>query len=95
MRLVPGAAAYGSQLQVLLADPQTAPLLAAPSLRRRLNPLCHMLGVPEPPPCPIPVPPAPVAMDRPEFPATADPPSAGNTASRQAPDPILPAPIAA
>jgi hypothetical protein len=44
--LVPGAAAYGSQLQLLLADPQMAPLATVPSVRRMLNPLCQMLGVP-------------------------------------------------
>ena len=48
VRLVPGAAAYGSQLQFLLADPQMAPLAADPSMRRLLNPLCQMLGVPKP-----------------------------------------------
>jgi hypothetical protein len=44
--LVPGAAAYGCQLQGLLADPAMAPLAAEPSMRRLLNPLCQMLGVP-------------------------------------------------
>jgi hypothetical protein len=44
--LVPGAAAYGCQLQGLLADPAMAPLAADPAMRRLLNPLCQMLGVP-------------------------------------------------
>ena len=50
VKLVPGAAAYGSQLQYLLADPLMAPLAAEPKLRRMLNPLCQMLGVAKPPP---------------------------------------------
>ena len=45
--LVPGeAAAYGSQLQHLLADPDMAALIAAaPQAGRLLRPLCRMLGV--------------------------------------------------
>jgi hypothetical protein len=50
IRLVPGAAAAGSQLQHLLADPETAALIeAAPQLGRLLRPLCRSLGVPVPP----------------------------------------------
>ncbi len=47
IRLLPHqAAAYGSQLQALLADPQTAALLAAaPEAGRILRPLCRLLGV--------------------------------------------------
>ncbi len=48
-RLVPEAAASGSQLQHLLAEPQTAALLAAPQMGRLLRPLCRMLGVRPPP----------------------------------------------
>ena len=51
--LVPGAPAYAGQLQHLLADPQMAPLLAAPSLRRGLNPICRTLGIPAPPKTPL------------------------------------------
>ncbi len=49
--LVPGeAAAYGSQLQHLLADPEMAALIAAaPQAGRILRPLCRMLGVRLPP----------------------------------------------
>jgi hypothetical protein len=47
VRLVPGTAAYGSQLQYLLATPEMAALLAtAPQAARILRPLCRMLGVP-------------------------------------------------
>ncbi|MBV8094423.1 MAG: hypothetical protein JO110_14600, partial [Acetobacteraceae bacterium] len=46
LRLVPGAAAYGSQVQHLLADPEMAALLAgAPQAARILRPLCRMLGI--------------------------------------------------
>ncbi len=48
--LVPPAAAYGSQLQYLLMDPQMAALIAAaPQAGRILRPLCRMLGVRPPP----------------------------------------------
>ena len=53
---MPGTAGYGTQLQRLLADPLMAPLAAAPGLRRMLNSLCQMLGVPKPPPLPSPRP---------------------------------------
>jgi hypothetical protein len=56
VRLVPGTAAYGTQLQRLLADPQMARLAEAPAMRRLLNPLRQMLGVPSPPPLPAPRP---------------------------------------
>ena len=56
---VPGTAAYGNYLQALLADPQMAPLIAVPSVRRLLNPLCQMLGVPKPPKPPVARPRAP------------------------------------
>src|SRR6185312_11003612 len=40
------AAAYGSLLQHLLADPEMAALIAAaPQLGRVLRPLCRMLGI--------------------------------------------------
>jgi hypothetical protein len=47
--LVPGTAGYGGQLQALLADPAMARLAEAPAMRRLLNPLRQMLGVPRPP----------------------------------------------
>ncbi len=50
VRVVPGTAVYGAHLHALLADPLMAPLAAVPSVRRMLNPLCRMLGVPTPPP---------------------------------------------
>jgi hypothetical protein len=51
VKLVPEAAAYGSQLQFLLAEPEMAALLAAApaALRRPLRSLCRMLGVDPPP----------------------------------------------
>jgi hypothetical protein len=67
VRLVPGTAAYGTQLQALLADPAMAPLAAEPRLRRLLTPLCQMLGVPKPPPLP------------PRRPAAAPPPPASDS----------------
>ena len=46
VRLVPGAAVYGSQLQYLLADPEMSALLAAtPQAGRILRPLCQMLAI--------------------------------------------------
>jgi len=50
VKLVPEAAAYGSQLQFLLADPEVAALLAtAPgALRRPLRSLCLMLAASPP-----------------------------------------------
>ena len=48
--VVPGAAAYGSQLQYLMADPEMAALIAAaPQMGRILRPLCRLLGVRPPP----------------------------------------------
>jgi hypothetical protein len=61
VRLVPQAAAGGSQLRHLLADPEMAELLAAaPQMGRILRPLCRMLGV-RPPPGPLAPPPRPRA----------------------------------
>jgi hypothetical protein len=47
IRLLPGeAASYGCQLQAMLADPQTAALLAAaPEAGRILRPLCRLLMI--------------------------------------------------
>jgi hypothetical protein len=51
VKLVPETAVYGSQLQVLFADPEMAALLAAAPapLGRPLRSLCWMLGVRPPP----------------------------------------------
>ncbi len=47
---VPGAAAFGSQLQYWLATEEMAAILAAaPQAGRMLRPLCRMLGVRPPP----------------------------------------------
>ena len=46
LRLVPEGAAYGSQLQALLSEPEMAALIsAAPQIGRLLRPLCRMLAV--------------------------------------------------
>lgn len=46
LRLLPEAAAAGSQLQSLLCDPEMAALIsAAPQIGRLLRPLCRMLAV--------------------------------------------------
>jgi hypothetical protein len=85
VRLIPATAGYGSQLHYLLTDPEAAPLLASPSLRRMLNPVCRMLGIPAPPrpkpppsPRPAAVPPMPAAADRASDPGETvrDPPPA-------------------
>jgi len=51
VKLLPETAVYGSQLQVLFADPAMAAMMqAAPaSLCRPVRSLCHMLGVRPPP----------------------------------------------
>ena len=69
VRMVPGTAAYGSQLQHLLADPEMAALLAAaPQAGRLLRPLCRMLGV-RPPPALVP----PTRPTRPRKPPSSRP----------------------
>jgi hypothetical protein len=46
LRLAPEAAAYGGQVEHLLADPEMAALLAAaPQAGRILRPLCRMLAI--------------------------------------------------
>jgi hypothetical protein len=52
LRVVPGTAVYGGQLQYLLTQPELAPLVADPRFRRLVNPLCRMLGIPRLPPLP-------------------------------------------
>jgi hypothetical protein len=83
VRLVPGTAAYGSQLQYLLATPEMAALLAtAPQAGRILRPLCRMLGVPPPP--------APPARPQAAKPAPAKPepaPATPTTSGAAAPEP--------
>jgi hypothetical protein len=51
IKLVPETAAFGSQLQLLFADPEMAALMAAApaAMRRPLRSLCRMLGVAPPP----------------------------------------------
>ncbi len=65
VRVCPATAGHGSQLHYLLTDPEVAPLLSSPSLRRMLNPLCQMLGIPKPPPQPPPSPRPAAAAPRP------------------------------
>jgi hypothetical protein len=94
---VPGTAAYGNYLQALLADPQMAPLAAIPSVRRMLNPLCQMLGIPKLPPLPKPppLPPRPAAVaPRPAAPRSGAPePASDKTLAGCHPPP--PTPVAA
>jgi hypothetical protein len=74
IRLVPEAAAAGSQLRHLLADPDMAQFAAAaPQLGRLIGPLCRSLGV-ERPPCLLP-PPRPKApkVRQPKAPRPAKP----------------------
>ncbi len=60
IRLVPEAAAGTSHLQLLLAEPEMAALIAAaPQTGRILRPLCHMLGVRPPAILALPPRPAP------------------------------------
>jgi hypothetical protein len=63
---VPGTAALGCRLQYLLAEPELARLAEDPVMRRLLNPLRQMLGIPKPPapPRPAAVAPRPAAIDR-------------------------------
>lgn len=75
--LIPETAGCAGQLHYLLAHPDFPALLAAaPQLRRRLRPLCHMLGVTLPRP-PTPTPPAPdLPPDLPPEPPPEPPPGA-------------------
>jgi hypothetical protein len=50
LRLAPGTAVFGSQVQHWLEDPELTSLLAeAPQAGRTLRPLCRMLGIRPPP----------------------------------------------
>jgi hypothetical protein len=78
--LVPEAAAAGSQLRHLLADPEMAALIeAAPQMRRLLGPLCRSLGVRLPPDL-LPPPRAPKPR-KPRQPAAAPRPAPNNGAA--------------
>ena len=52
VKVVPGTAVYGFQLEHLLAQPELAPLVADARFRRMINPLCRMLAIPRLPPLP-------------------------------------------
>jgi hypothetical protein len=69
IKLVPGTAVYGSQLQYLLAEPEMAALVAAAptAMGRPLRSLCWMLGISPPPILTAP------ARPRPPRPKTAEP----------------------
>jgi len=56
VKVVPGTAVYGIQLEHLLAQPELAPLVADARFRRLINPLCQLLGIPKPPKPPAPRP---------------------------------------
>jgi hypothetical protein len=86
LRLVPGAAGFGGQLETLFRQPEMAALLAAAPepTGRALRPLCWMLGVAPPPllarqrPAPadpLPAAPQPDRSARPTAPAPRPPPS--------------------
>ena len=67
------AAAYTSQLQHVLEDPQAQSALAdaialSPGIARNLRPLCRLLGVPLPPCLHLPPRPRPVRKPRPRKP---------------------------
>ncbi len=84
-RQVPEAAAYGSQLRHLLADPEMAALIAAaPQAGRLLRPLCRTLGI-RPPPGPLSPPAAPPAAARPAPRWSAPPPTPPHRARSPAP----------
>jgi len=94
VKVVPGTAAYGIQLQYLLAQPELAPLVADARFRRMVNPLCRMLGIPPPPlpKRPATVPPEPAAP-RPAAPEQAAPErDSGKTPAGRSPPPF---PVAA
>jgi hypothetical protein len=81
VKVVPGTAAYGIQLQYLLAQPELAPLVADPRFRRMINPLCRMLAIPKLPPLPRrPVEPRPTTPE-----PAADPAAPEQAAPRPAP----------
>ena len=95
IRLVPGTAAYAGQVQALVADPQTAALLAAaPQAGRILRPLCRMLAVPLPDYLRLPKPPSgPQSAPKPTGADTAVPPpesSSSESPARPTP-PLCPA----
>ncbi len=90
--LVPGTAAFGTQLQGLLAEPELARLAGDPAMRRLLNPLCRMLGVParpsRPPRRPAAAPAPAPARDWGSDPRTANVPS-----GRPGQNPLPPCPV--
>jgi hypothetical protein len=95
VRLVPGTAAYGSQLQYLVATPEmTALLAAAPQAGRILRPLCRMLGVPPPAKQPPAKPPAANLEPAPSTssPATSSPATPAEPCHAEATPPATPAP---
>jgi hypothetical protein len=94
LKLVPGTAVYGSQLQHLLAEPEMAALIAAApaAMARTLRPLCWMLGI-SPPPIlalpPRPKPPRPPAPE-PEAPSPSDSRPRTRLGFYKGPPPMLP-----
>ena len=91
--LVPGAAAYGSQLQHLLTTPEMADILAAaPQAGRLLRPLCRMLGV-RPPPALAPALAPPPRPARPRQPPSSRPAAVGPSATAPPADPPRAAPL--
>ena len=85
IRLVPGTAAYSGQVQALVANPQTAALLAAaPQAGRILRPLCRMLAIPLPDYLRLPRPPSEAPRNGADNAATASEPPPGGSPTRPA-----------
>jgi hypothetical protein len=84
IRLVPGAANFGTQLQYLLSQPEMAEMIAAvPQMSRLLRPLCRALAAHPTPP----LPPDPERPARPRPPKPPKPPL--EKPPRQTPDPRI------
>ncbi len=84
IRLVPGAANFGTQLQYLLSQPEMAAMIAAvPQMSRLLRPLCRALAAHPTPP----LPPDPERPARPRPPKPPQPPL--EKPARENPDPRI------
>jgi hypothetical protein len=84
IRLVPGAANFGTQLQYLLSQPEMAAMIAeVPRMATLLRPLCRALAAHPTPP----LPPDPERPARPRPPKPPEPPR--EKPPRQTPDPRI------
>jgi hypothetical protein len=84
IRLVPGAANFGTQLQYLLSQPEMAAMIAeVPQMARLLRPLCRALAA-------HPTPPLPPDPERPARPRPPKPPKTPlEKPTRENPDPRI------